>query len=247
MLMKRILELGTQKPHEKEPPNAWLFRVLELDPLKQSGLELRSADGCLYYGEKDRVNHDYVRLRGVEEEVRLAVESWMKFGLNPDDLNRAVSIVICNEDRTAFLLQRKDEKHPNEACRGRYSLFGGSPHVDERSRMAAYRELLEEIRFAELRRKLILLDRVGELTLPSVQWSGQYLCEISILALPNASFMRFVESIAFQDDIAESIGAVITRKEFEQILLPQEVANPGRHFLASHHEAIRVVLEGRLI
>lgn len=238
--MRRILELGEQKPHEKEPPNAWVFRVLDLDPDDQSGFELRSENGTLYYGVPDTELINCARLE-TEFETRLAIESWMQFGNSPDDHTRAVSIIIHDKDTTGFLLQRKDLKHPTHSCRGRYSLFGGSPHVGENILHAAYRELLEEIREFE---HLNLWDvkHIKDLTLKSVQWPGTYTCSVFALSVTHQLFHQLVTSIVFQGMVSESIGAVIARDEFKNILLPQEIEEPGRHFVASHHLAIQYIL-----
>lgn len=238
--MRRILELGQQKPHEKEPPNAWVFRVLGLDPEDHSGLELRSENALLYYGVPGTELVNCARLE-TEYETRLAIESWMKFGTNPDDHARAVSIVIYNTDETAFLLQRKDLKHPTLRCRGRYSLFGGSPHIGEDVLHAAYRELLEEIqRYQDL--NLRHLKHLEDLTLDSVQWPGTYVCSVFGLPVPHKLFHQLVTSVVFHGMVSESIGAIITTNEFEEVLLPQELEEPGRHFVASHHLAINRIL-----
>lgn len=238
--MRRILELGEQKPHEKEPPNAWVFRVLNLDPDDHSDLELRSENGTLYYGVPDTELVNCARLE-TEFEIRLAIESWMQFGTNPDDHARAVSIVIHNEDETGLLLQRKDLKHPTPSCRGRYSLFGGSPHVGENILHAAYRELLEEIRgYGNL--NLWDVKHIEDLRLQSVQWPGTYVCSVFTLAIPHKMFEKIVRSVAFYGMVSESVGAIITSEEFKGILLPQELEEPGRHFIASHHLAIQYVL-----
>ncbi|MCX6715050.1 MAG: NUDIX hydrolase [Candidatus Uhrbacteria bacterium] len=238
--MRRILELGEQKPHEKEPPNKWVFRVLDLDPDDHSGLELRSENGTLYYGVQGTELENCARLNA-EVETRLALESWMEFGTNPDDHTRAVSIIIHNEDESGFLLQRKDLKHPTPSCRGRYSLFGGSPHVGENILHAAYRELLEEIvSYQDL--DLRNLKHLEDLTLDSVQWPGTYTCSVFSLPVPFKTFQQLVACTAFHELVSESVGVVITRDEFESILLPQEIEEPGRHFVASHHHAINRIL-----
>jgi len=239
--MRRILELGEQKSHEKEPPNAWVFRVLDLDPTDCAGLELRSEQNRLYCGALETALVNCMVLDEVSQEVRLAVESWMKFGNAPDDHARAVTIVICNEDRSAMLLQRKDLKHPNTECQGKYSLFGGSPHVGEDVLPAAYRELLEEIRHHEVAKCLHGLKHIDDLTLYSIQWPETYVCSIFVLSLPNDLFDRFVKSVAYQGDTAESVGVILTRHEFLDVLWFQEALNPGRNFVASHHIVIKQI------
>lgn len=239
--MRRILELGEQKPHEKEPPNAWVFRVLGLDPEDYSGFELRSVNNVLYYGVPDTELGNCARL-DMEYEVRLAIESWMQFGTNPDDHTRAVSIVIHNKDRTSFLLQQKDRLHPNESCHGRYSLFGGSPHAGEPIMHAAIRELLEEIRLKDLALFLHRLIHVDDLTFNSVQWPGTYVCSIFSLEIPDHAFPMFVHSIVVENNVAESIGALLKRQYFQDIIWPRECASPGQYFVASHHLAINRIL-----
>lgn len=240
--MRRILELGEQKPHEKEPPNAWVFRVLSLDPKRYTGQELQTANGRMYYGTPGTDFTKYHPILNVSRETVQAIESWIQFGNEPDDHARAVSIVICNEDRTGFLLQRKDLKHPTEACQGRYSLFGGSPHIGEDVLRAAWRELLEEIPYLELGKHLYLVNHVDDLTLDSVQWPGTYVCSVFVLSLPDDVFNRLVRFSAFKGDVSESIASVMAVYEFCHILYPQEIALPGRHFVASHHLAINRIL-----
>lgn len=240
--MRRILELGEQKPHEKEPPNAWVFRVLSLDPKRYTGQELQTANGRMYYGTPGTDFTKFHLIHNMSRQTVQAIESWIQFGNEPDDHTRAVSIVISNEDRTGFLLQRKDLKHPTEACHGHYSLFGGSPHVGEDILRAAWRELLEEIPHREPSQHLHLLEHVDDLTLDSVQWPGTYVCSVYILCLSDDVFNRLVRLSAFEGHVSESIACVLTEHEFRHILYPQELANPGRHFVASHHLAINRIL-----
>lgn len=238
--MRRILELGQQKPHEKEPPNAWVFRVLGLDPTQDIGLELHIYNSQLYCGVPGTKLINCIHLE-LEYETRLAIESWMQFGTNPDDHTRAVSIIIHDQDETGFLLQRKDLKHPILNCRGRYSLFGGSPYIGEPVLYAAYRELLEEIQACK-NLNLWNVKHLEDLTLNSVQWPGTYVCSIFTLPVPHKLFLQLVTSVAFHGMVSESIGAVITTNEFKDVLLPQELEEPGRHFVASHHLAINRIL-----
>jgi ADP-ribose pyrophosphatase YjhB (NUDIX family) len=215
--MHRILDLGKQKPYDKEPPNAWVFRVLDLDPKDSSGKELRSYGGRLYYGFPHASIQSFTCLRNCSYEVQLAIESWMEFTSVPDDHSRAALIVILDQDERAILLQRKDLRHPNPACRGRYSLFGGSPHIGETIHHAALRELLEEIREPELERYLDQMKHVDDLILDSVQWPGEFVASIFFLPLPNTIFMKLAIRVAFQNNVSESVGALITRTEFNQI------------------------------
>lgn len=240
--MRRILELGQKKIYEKEPPNTWVFRLLDLNPEEDTDLELRYEHARLFYGVKGTALENCVRVDNLSHEVQMAIRSWMEFGQAPDDHMRSVSIVLCDEHRKAFLLQRKDTKHPTLACHGRYSLFGGSPHVGETDWCAAWRELFEEIRTKELSFIMPMLKKIDTIMLPSVQWNGEYQCNVFVLPIPTSLFAHFVQSIVIDNNLSESIGAVITREEFEQILLPQETAEPGRHFIASHHLALKRAL-----
>jgi len=240
--MRRILQLGVQKPYQKEPPNTWVFRALDLDPKEHSGSELRSHNDRFYYGPPNASIESFSCLRDCPREARLAIESWMQFVSAPDDHSRASLIVILNQDKSAILLQRKDMGHPNPMCRGRYSLFGGSPHVGETNLLAALRELMEEIPVSELELYLHRVKHVDDLILDSVQWPGEFTASIFCLSLPNTVFIELVKKIVFQNNVSESVGAVITREEFNQILWPQEMQEPGHHFVASQHLAIERVL-----
>lgn len=240
--MRRILQLGVQKPYQKEPPNMWVFRSLDLDPKEHSGSELRSHGGRLYYGPPHTSIESFSCLRDCPYEVRLAIESWMQFESIPDDHSRAALIVILDQDKTAILLQRKDMGHPNPACRGRYSLFGGSPYIRETIHHAALRELLEVIREPELELYLHRMKHVDDLILDSVQWPGEFTASIYCLPIPNTAFIKLAKQIAFQNNVSESVGTLITREEFNQILWSQEMKEPGRHFVASQHLAIERVL-----
>lgn len=235
--MRRILELGKQKAYEKEPPNAWVFRVLGLDPVRCAGMELRLENKALSYGVVGTNLANGMCLEP-NEHVRQAVESWIRFGQNPDDHARSVSIVIHNEDRTLFLLQRKDDKHPNELCRGRYSLFGGSPHAGESIEPAAIRELLEEIRLMDLAQILHHLVHIDDMKLASVQWPGFYVCSVFALNIPNALFPKFFQSIVAENDLSESTGALVARDYLQETLHQKETKHPGSYFVASHHLAI---------
>lgn len=238
--MRKVLEALPIKPHQQEASNAWVFRVLGLNPLDCAGFELRTENGDLLCGVEGTAIENCMRL-DVTYHQKCAIESWMQFGDYPDERSRAVAIVICNEDRSAFIVQRKDLLHPNGACKGRYSLFGGSPHVCEDGLFAAFRELLEEIRNHRII-PLHKLKPVADLTLTSVQWPGDYLCQLFDLCLPHPEFNALVQEIVFADNISESVGALVSRQEFERIMFPQEKEEPGRHFLASHHLAIQHLL-----
>jgi 8-oxo-dGTP pyrophosphatase MutT (NUDIX family) len=239
--MRRILELGEKKSYEKEPPNAWVFRILGLYPEDYSGFELKSVNGKLFCGVPDTGLGDHTRLE-LEYETHLAIESWIQFGTNPDDHTQAASILIHNKARTSFLLQQKDHLHPNKSCRGRYSLFGGSPRIGEPIKHAAIRELFEEIRFKDLGLFLHHLFHVDDLTLNSVQWPGTYTCSIFSLEIPDDVFPKLVHSIVVENNVAESTGTLLERQHFHDILWPHECASPGKYFVASHHLAINRIL-----
>lgn len=240
-MLSRILLPGEKMPYEKEPPNTWVFRVLGLNPEDDSGFELISLNGVLFFGAPDAERKNRTRL-ALGYETHLAIESWIRFGTNPDDHTRAASILIHNKARTSFLLQQKDHLHPNESCRGRYSLFGGSPRVGEPIMYAAIRELLEEIRFKDLGQFLHHLFHVDDLTLNSMQWPGTYACSIFSLEIPNHVFPLFVRSIVVENNVSESIGVLLERQHFQDILFPCECTSPGQHFVASHHLAINRIL-----
>jgi hypothetical protein len=86
------------------------------------------------------------------------------------------------------------------------------------------------------------MKHVDDLILDSVQWPGEFVASIFFLPLPNTIFMKLAIRVAFQNNVSESVGALITRTEFNQILWSQEIHEPGHHFVASHHLAIERVL-----
>ena len=240
-MLRRILELGEKKPHEIDPPNAWVFRVLGLSQEKHVGRELIASREKLYIGSPGGKLKSFREIRRVPKQVYWAIESWMAYSDQPEDLSRAVCIMICNTHGYGILLQRKNDDHPIAECRRLYSLFGGLPHTQETNWHAAYRELLEEIRSKEIRKHLHRLRKVESKTLPLMQWPGQYRCEMFSLVLPDNIFLKLVQQSVFDGNVSEGIGSVISIREF-RFLHEQEEANPGQHFIASHHKAIECIL-----
>lgn len=154
------------------------------------------------------------------------------------------AFVISNESKTAFLLTQKDDLHPNPKCRGKYSLISGSTDDVETLLESSERELYEEIndvQIADLIVKFVTKFRVETLT--SVQWPGVYRLGWNVSSVPDAQFDHIAN--VWKPGVLDEANPVVLTSDSLKQLISQEEAEPGRHFVGSHHLPIKDVIDGK--
>lgn len=241
MLISCPIELtpGHKPSWAKEGEDEWVRRVLGLPkegPAFLYALTMYGEECVAVISHEDTIRRIKLGLKAA------ALREWLagKFAMRGLFGSAAV---ITNPDRSSVLMQVKDDKHPNERCRGRYSLFSGSRGVGEDGITAAMRELYEEIRDVGVVDQIAgLLADMGEHRLPSVQWPGEYVCRLCVAtAIDDQQFQRWYEALFADGGLAESNpamrgGAVLLED------LRRENSEPGSHFVASHNRLIEIAL-----
>jgi len=236
-----LIESGEHKPWAKEPENAWVLRCLEINP-SDNGLWLLvnlNNNGDSGNVELRSTNGANTRKFSIPPSRIIAIESWLK--QLPDDHDNGVVLVVIGPQ--GALMQRKDDKHPTEACRLRYSLFGGSCGQGETPTIGMMREIYEEIRDVELADELIQkMMACNSITLDSIQWEGTYKTAWFIVKTDNQSaFTRWQNSITGKPGLGESDPAFLQRDQLPN-LISEEIENIGKHFVASHHVLLALSL-----
>jgi len=223
-----LLEPGRQESFEKEPENAWVYRVLGLDIDAQSVDVVVEELGV-------RITQDGVsRMVSLNKHRRAALMAWQQ-------KDAAVGVVIGGPQ--GFLMQRKDDKHPNPKCRGLLCLFSGSANMGEDPFHTVVRELYEEIRDPEVVDEIAeLMKPSGHGELPSVQWKDNYwFVWFSATTDDPDQFERWKDSMFGEPGLGESDPALVTHEEL-RALIAAEDAEPGKHFVSSHHVVLGSVL-----
>ncbi len=227
---------GHKSDHAKEGEDVWVRRVLGVaDGDKVSLMSLSVTQATLMInGRIERVTINTHRAR--------ALLSWMKVKFEQLGLFGSVA-VIANHSLNAVILQMKDDKHPNEACRDRLSVFGGTRQASEDPIDACIRELYEEIRDPVIVDQIVAqLANQGEFHLAGIQWPGEYVCHMNVAqAESNKQFEHWVEAIMKPDALSESNPAVL-RNEILMEALQQERHDRGSRFIASHNSIIEIAL-----
>ncbi len=240
MLVSCPIELtpGRHPDHAKEGEDAWVRRLLGIPEADDA--VLLSLNGQLasvkVNGRLDRVS--------INEHRAAAIRSWMLVRFERMGLFGAVT-VIANASLDSVLLQKKDHKHPNPECRGRFSLFGGTRQAAEGGPLAGTRELYEEIRDPIIVDEIVACvdaDAGGEFPLAGVQWPGQYKCYLSVAVAPtDEKFEEWARALMHASALAESNPACL-REEGLMRALQDERDNIGSRFVASHNVLIENAL-----
>jgi 8-oxo-dGTP pyrophosphatase MutT (NUDIX family) len=142
-------------------------------------------------------------------------------GQSIGDVRPGVVTIIANRSRSKFILERKDDLHPLESCRGCLSLFGGSRRTpDEVAEVALRRELSEELCEAVsfVNHAMSILEHFGDYRLPLNQYGdGDFDCEVFTVEIADDCFDRFAgELLENNDDETmrpEGEAVVLTREE----------------------------------
>jgi len=243
------VEVEEKKPHETEPDAAWIFRVLcQAEPSVGDKVSFGfvnwmggpDADFLPSGYTRVRVRRDGVHQTTLEVKSERAAALMSVAGMakhHPqfhDWENDCGVALVLLDDKKNFFLTMKDHEHPNEACRGRYSLISGGREKHEPSRWAICRETYEEVRYARMVDEIFSADEEYELRrrLPSVQWPGDYMITTTarLIRKPEA-FRRAWDR---PDVLSEGIPVVKSASEVED-LIGEEEKNPGSMFVASHH------------
>ncbi|MCB0328299.1 MAG: NUDIX domain-containing protein, partial [Bdellovibrionales bacterium] len=147
-------------------------------------------------------------------------------------------IIIADETRSRFVIQRKDSDHPVTDCIGKLSLFGGSVDPGEISGPAVIRELLEEIPDAVpfINGEIFPWKSFEELD--GAQFGGKYDLNVFFSMIPNRQFENLVAKLEKPGAVKEGELAVIDRDEIRSLI---EKGNDA--FIGSHHKVIEEFLD----
>ena len=238
---ERELRLGSVLPFTKEPENLWLFRQLGLEPHERAVYSLIGLSNAVYMQE---YANELTECRVPKGCVETGIRSWIQNDGQPEEPLKHVGVVIVAPNCKAFLMMRKNLLQQNPVCCGKLSLFASPIHIHERPRSAACRAIIREA-FAPTYFQtdgLHVAEVVASEPLRRVQWPEMYeLSSYAVFLKDWSSWHRLFEELV-ENGLAESSLATFTRDEFQTVLLPQELAIPGKHFLSSHHRVIQHIL-----
>lgn len=152
---------------------------------------------------------------------------------------RGAVIIITEPARRRYIVQRKDNRHPNPDVRRALCFWGGGIGANEDPREAALRELNEEIRIplpaASLRH--YFTD-----TFSAKQWPGDYEAHVFEMMVSDQLFERLAAGLPMEH-IAEGIGECVT----VEYLVSCAIGDPA-FFVASHGEVfiryVQAVIRG---
>ncbi len=235
-----------QKRHQKEPAETWFDRLLGLPETGFRAFRLgpgRVVEVRPALGEIEERELPETRI-----EVLRSFERQVKGAKNGPDRRRGDggAVILCDEERSLFLLTRKDHLHPNPRCRGRLALVSGSLEEGEDFREGALRELYEEVRDLALADAAAsLLRPLGTRTMPAVQWPNDYRLGAFLAACPAALFASWRAAWGSEEVLSEASPWCIGREEL-LAAIHEEEASPGSRFVASQHEALRLALAADL-
>ncbi|HBK34890.1 TPA: hypothetical protein DDZ01_02755 [Candidatus Uhrbacteria bacterium] len=235
---------GLPKPYQNEPPNAWIFRILDLpipgtmDVSPWYITDLGTHGICLY-DESSRVKP--IREIHLPPERQIALETWIRRQLAPtkDLEGRAIVVILTDPERTLFILQIKDEDHPLESYRGKRSLVSATRVSGESITETIHRDLYQEFidpRVADdiLRRMFALPQRM----LYSPQRKTMVLCAWYVaIATSTKHFMYWVEKLLHDPGVTQAIPTCLSLHEV-RALAEQECENPGSSFISGQHQLL---------
>ena len=159
-----------------------------------------------------------------------------------------VGVVITDWRSERFLLSVKDQQHPNEKCRGRFSLISGGIESCEGPAQAVCRELYEEVSSTRIA-TLIASHLVAKphVVLPSVQWDGEYGLFYYSAAIENDDVFDLLHELWECDlTLNEGVPAVLTREELVEEI-HREREHSGIAFVASHHKILEKFIPIRML
>jgi ADP-ribose pyrophosphatase YjhB (NUDIX family) len=212
------------------------FFERRVDRLAARGM-LAPADAVMFREMVPHVEPRFVGFRSVLETHPEAARRLL--GGRADDRAPGVVLLIRDVERGRCLVQRKDERHPTPAARGRLSLWGGSIEPGEEPEDALPRELAEELRDPLLIAELLdLLRYRRRFRLAAAPWPGEYDLYVFEAAASAETFERWVRDLAAPGAVLEGEPAVVEAAEMAALL-----ATPDA-FLASQDEVVRALVPG---
>ncbi len=231
------------EPHQQEPSEQWLDRILDLLPGARRSFRV-DDDGTIR--ARGETGPAMTRALAPSRVVVLRSLLARASGAHPAPDRRdddGAGWVLCDERRETFLLTRKDERHPNERCRGLLACLSGGVEAGESPWECALRELYEELRDPTIADAIA--ERavpLGAPTLPSVQWDGEYRMSAWLAAAPGDVFTRWLDAWSSRGALSEARPVVLGRDEVRRAI-EQERASRGSAFVASHHELLTLALD----
>jgi len=223
-----VLTLGEKKIYQKEPANAWVYRLLGFST-EHSQLKITKV-----WENSVEVWIDGADYHAVLNNSRmLAFEAWLAEQSGVEPGNSAVGCVITNPACDMFILQRKDHLVPYKGGAERFTIFGGRRNEGEDPFESMLREWYEEIRLVDIADEIAaqMIER-GAMTLPIANFGELLWFWYSAQAETQEQFNRWVMQLLLPKATAEAQPAILTRKFVDQMDTEEE-AELGRYFIGS--------------
>jgi ADP-ribose pyrophosphatase YjhB (NUDIX family) len=220
------------RAHEKESRNLWIARLLNLD--QDTVKSVQFTHGCVLVNGKEVV---------IPFARRVALFSHhISQQENRKNSSNGAAVLLTNPDHSQVIITQKDDKHPRESCRNMLSLIGGGLFEGEDPTIAVIREVYEEIRCSEVADTIVeKLQHVDAVTLPAVQWPGEYTLNLYKAVAPSVlDFNIWRYSIA-TTGLSEAGPRFLSTQDAIELTNEEEL-KPGSTFLASMHRALRQAL-----
>lgn len=239
---ERTLRIEATPPFTKRQVNEWIFRHIGLPINRHDEYALIALSTALY------LQHELNELdecRVPKGCIETAIRSWVQNDGQMEDISNRAGVIVIAPNCSAFMMTQKNLLQQNPASRGKLSLFETSMFANERPRSAACRAFAQETFTPNFfkHETLHIAEVILSEELRRVQWPGTYsISSFAVFLKEWNQWHRLLEELV-ENGLTESSLAIITRDAFEEVLLPQEIAIPGKHFLSSHHRIIQHILK----
>ncbi len=231
-----VLTLGEKKLYQKEPANAWVYRLLGFS-LEHSRLEITSVSNRIVEVWIDGADY-HARL---DDNRMLAFKAWLaeQSGIKPG--GSAVGCVITNPARDMFILQRKDHLVPYKGGVERFTIFGGRQNQGEDPLESMMREWYEEACIGDVADEIAarMIER-GSRALPMIG-AGEFVWHWYSAQAENVEqFNRWVLKLLLPGATSEAQPAILPR-DFVLRMAAEEEKVLGRYFIGSVQKLLLVV------
>ncbi len=223
------------KAGERESPDQWLDRVLEIQPGEERGFFVNSKEVVIQDNWGRIISKN---LSSTRRDVLLGEYQRRSGMLAPNGWEKDDGAIVILRNGSHFFLSYKDALHPNERCRGRLCFVGGALEENEPPQIGILRELYEEIREPKTVDLIAShMVNLGTLKLPSIQWDGSYRCHVFLSTLDDVAARDWVH----QRTLLEGFPIKLSCEEMKKFIQQEELSS-GSKFVASHHRVARLAL-----
>jgi len=236
ILVPWTVKRGVTRPHEKEAPEAMVFRLLGVPSCDEVEI-LDIQEGAVRFlaGGRERVT-------SLSSARMWALTGWLLTRMHTLREDRTyVELLVVLGPGGDLLCQRKDMDYPEESFRGKLSLFGGGVHEGESRPGACVRELYEEIR--DLATADEIANALEEGPLLTFPYQGvRYQAGGTIARAPDAdTFERWRRVLSDPANLGEAQPAFVPGFDLVP-MIAEQCLQPLKHFAGVHHLVIAAVL-----